>query len=301
MLDSILRIATRKSPLALWQANYVKQQLLHYWPTLKIELLPLITSGDRHGSGSKGLFIKELEEALYAQHADLAVHSIKDMPMDLPDGLVLSTICKRGNPYDALLSHKYKSLNALPMHARVGTASLRRQAQTLALRPDLTLIPLRGNIQTRIQALEQGKFDAIILAHAGLERMQLQHLIKQNFTTQQFLPACAQGAIGIETRANDQQLQKLLHPLNDTNTALCVNIERQVNKLLGGHCHAPIAIYCQLSEHNIVNLQAKVLSVDGSQAIYQQELAPLAAAHTLATIMTNNLIARGAIELLNKL
>ena len=245
-----LRIATRKSPLALWQANYIRNALIQHWPTLEIELIPMTTSGDQFfkdklsAIGGKGLFVKELEEALLEQRADLAVHSMKDVPATFPDGLCLAAICARHNPLDALVSHKYSSLSSLPTGAIIGTTSLRRQSQLMANRPDLHIKALRGNIQTRIAKLQSNEYDAIVLAAAGLERMAMHDMIRELFNTDVMLPACGQGALGIECRIDDVELKKYIAPLNDPSSALCVNTERHVSALLGGTCHVPLAGYC---------------------------------------------------------
>lgn len=270
------RIATRQSPLALWQAQHIREQLLVHWPMLSIELLPMKTSGDRflqaplRTAGGKGLFVKELEEALLDGRADLAVHSMKDVPVFFPDGLGLAAICQRDNPFDAFISPRFSSVDDLPLGAKIGTASLRRQSQLLAYRPDLIVRPLRGNIQTRLQHLEQQAFDGIILAEAGLTRMNLQAFIRETLSEQLMLPACGQGALGLECRLSDHEMLDYIAPLNDPRSALCVHTERHVNAQLGGNCHTPIAIYCTLTTPTQLYLRARVLSPDG-QLSYQVE------------------------------
>ncbi len=299
-----LRIATRKSPLALWQANYIKKQLINHWPHLSIELMPLVTSGDQFlkdkllAAGGKGLFVKELEEALLDQRADLAVHSTKDMPVELPTGLVLPVICKRDNPFDALLSLHYSDLNSLPKQAIVGTASLRRQSQLLAYRPDLQIKMLRGNIQTRMTKLHAGEYDAIILAAAGLERMGLHDSITELLSEEIMLPSCAQGALSIECRKDDLDLQKLIAPLNDFNSALCVQTERLVNAQLGGNCHTPLAVFCTINQEQNLYLRARLLNTDGSKMLFFAQKAPKDQAESLATQCTNYLLAQGGAEML---
>jgi len=258
-----LRIATRESPLALWQAEWVRGQLLKHHPELDITLLPMKTTGDRflksplQDLGGKDLFVKELEEALMQDRADFAVHSMKDVPINIPDSLCITAMCERANPFDAFLS-PYVNWADLPSGAVVGTVSLRRQSQLLVVRPDLVIKPLRGNIQTRIQKMHNGEYDAILLAVAGLERMGLSHLIQSIFTADEILPACGQGALGIECRAEDKALRALLASLDDAATHLCVSTERAVNAALGGNCHTPLAVYCVPHEENGLYIRAKL-------------------------------------------
>ena len=305
MIQKIIRIATRKSPLALWQANHVRDVLLQHWPTLQIELVPMVTSGDKFlknklaDVGGKGLFVKELEEALLDKRADIAVHSMKDVPATFPNGLCLATICSRHNPLDALVSPHYANLDALPIGATVGTSSLRRQSQLLALRPDLKIKELRGNIQTRIAKLMSNDYDAIILAAAGLERMSLQETIREVLSTDVMLPACGQGALGIECRDDDEELKKIIAPLNDPLTALCVRSERQVNALLGGNCHVPLAVYCRVEADNHLLLRAKVATLDGQIGISNSQRGPQYEAAALADKCALGLLANGARALLD--
>ncbi|KGP62379.1 porphobilinogen deaminase [Legionella norrlandica] len=305
MNSKVVRIATRQSPLALWQANHVRELLLKQWPNLTIELLPMITSGDRFlkdkllSAGGKGLFVKELEEALLDKRADLAVHSTKDMPAILPEGLSLSAICKRHNPFDALISKEFTSLNNLPQNAVIGTSSLRRQSQLLAYRPDLEIKTLRGNINTRLGKLESGEYQAIILAAAGLERMELDHLITELISDEIMLPACGQGALCIECRADDREIQRLVNSLNDPLSALCVNTERRVNAQLGGNCQVPLAIYCTATKVNQLLLKAKILSLDGSQIIFDSQKGNWEEADMIADKCTQALLNKGASNLLS--
>ncbi len=304
MSENRLRIATRKSPLALWQANHVRDLLLQHWPTLEIELIPMVTSGDTFfkdklsATGGKGLFVKELEEAILDNRADLAVHSMKDVPATFPKGLGLAAICTRHNPLDALLSENYASLDNLPTNATIGTTSLRRQSQLLAIRPDLVIKPLRGNIQTRIAKLKSGEYDAIVLAAAGLLRMGMQECIKEILNTDAMLPACGQGALGIECRMNDESLKKYIAPLNDTLSALCVHTERQVNALLGGNCHVPLAVYCTYTTDSQLLIRAKVATGDGKIMISNSQCGPQQDATILADQCAQALLASGADALL---
>ena len=300
-----LRIATRQSPLALWQANYAREQLLIHWPKLTIELLPMKTSGDRFLNtklldiGGKGLFVKELEEALLTEKADLAVHSMKDMPAELPEGLTLATIFARQNPLDAFVSNQFPSLSSLPKHATVGTSSLRRAAQLLAYRSDLKIKPIRGNVGTRLKKLETESFDAIILAAAGLERLGLDARIQETLPEHIMLPAPGQGALGIECRTNDNALKKLLLPLHDKATADAVNAERFVNRTLEGSCHTPIAIYCRPSAENTLTLNALIASPDGQIIIKDTRVGPDNNALSLAKSAAATLQEKGAKKLLN--
>ena len=304
--NKILRIATRQSPLALWQANYIRAQLLHHWPQLTIELLPMTTSGDQFLKdkllevGGKGLFVKELEEALLEKRADLAVHSMKDVPANLPDGLFLAAIGTRHNPFDALISKKQSGLSALPLGAIIGTSSLRRQSQLLAIRPDLKIIPLRGNIHTRIAKMDTELFDAIVLAVAGLERMGLDDLITEILPEDIMLPACGQGALGIECRLEDAETQLLIAPLNDTFSTYCVTAERQVNALLGGNCHVPLAVYCTVINNSTLSLRAKVASPDGQIVIQEHLQGDILELSALAEQCAHLLLQNGAADLLAK-
>lgn len=304
MSKRTLRIATRKSPLALWQANHVAGLLQKLWPELAVELLPMVTSGDQflkdklQDIGGKGLFVKELEEALLSNRADLAVHSMKDVPAEFPHGLILAGICKRHHPGDAFVSNRFSRFEDLPLNSIVGTSSLRRQSQLLALRPDLQIIPLRGNIQTRLKKLDEEQFDAIILAVAGLQRMGLNDRIREIINPQQLLPACGQGALGLECREQDQWLQELLNPLNDDNSALCVTVEREVNARLGGNCHVPLAVLCEINDHQQLSLKARVLSLDGGTCIENMQLGLREESQLMAERCALNLLANGAAQLL---
>ena len=304
MPQKILRIATRQSPLALWQAEHIRKILLQYWPTLTIELIPMVTSGDKFlndklsATGGKGLFVKELEEALLDNRADLAVHSMKDVPALFPDGLGLEAICTRENPFDALISSTYSSFDNLPPGAIIGTASLRRQSQLLAARPDLQIKTLRGNLQTRLSKLLSSEYDAIILAVAGLLRMGLHEHITEILPTNIMLPACGQGALGIECRLDDDVLKKYIAPLNDPMSALCINSERHVNALLGGNCHVPVAVFGMLSPDSQLILRAKVATPDGKIIISNQQTGPEHEAIEIAERCAAALLASGASALL---
>nr|WP_286945328.1 hydroxymethylbilane synthase [Pseudomonas sp. UBA6718] len=247
-----IRIATRKSALALWQAEYVKARLEQAHPGLKVSLVPMVSRGDKlldaplAKIGGKGLFVKELETALLENEADIAVHSMKDVPMDFPEGLGLFCICEREDPRDAFVSNTYDSLDALPPGSVVGTSSLRRQAQLLARRPDLKIHFLRGNVNTRLAKLDAGDYDAIILAAAGLIRLGFEARIRASISVDDSLPAGGQGAVGIECRTADAEIHALLAPLHHAETAARVTAERALNKRLNGGCQVPIACYALL-------------------------------------------------------
>lgn len=304
MIEQTLRIATRKSPLALWQATHVGQLIQHHWPHISIELVPMVTSGDRflkdklQSLGGKGLFVKELEEALLDNRADLAVHSMKDVPTQIPMGLGFAAICKRDNPLDAFISHNHASLTQMPSGSVIGTSSLRRQSQLLAVRPDFIIKPLRGNINSRLDKLDSEEYDAIILAAAGLERMAMEARITDIIDENLMLPACAQGALGIECRSTDNELQALLAPLNHSLTAICVHAERHVNARLGGNCHVPLAVYCMQKNEEQLLLRARVLTLDGKTCLSEQQSGPLTDAEKIADICAENLLAHGARQLL---
>jgi len=297
-----LRIATRKSPLALWQAEYVKANLLMHHPYLTIELVTFTTQGDKildtplAKIGGKGLFVKELEAAMLAGEADLAVHSMKDVPMECPEGLAITTICEREDPTDAFVSNRFATLDDLPQGAIVGTSSLRRQCQLRALRPDLIIRDLRGNVGTRLGRLDNNEYDAIILASAGLKRLGLEARLRQQLT--QLLPAVGQGAVGIETRINDTELHQLLAPLHHPQTALCVQAERAMNRRLQGGCQVPIAGYATINNQTLT-LNALVGSIDGQQIIHQQaKTQDLLAIEALGEQVATGLLNQGAAAIL---
>ncbi|HEU5280916.1 MAG TPA: hydroxymethylbilane synthase [Gammaproteobacteria bacterium] len=267
-----LVIATRESPLAMVQAQFVQSALETLHPGLRVSLLPLTTQGDRRQEvalrqiGGKGLFVKELEEALLDGRADLAVHSMKDMPMVLPPGLALPVMCQREEVRDVLVSNAYPSLMSLPPAAKVGTASLRRQTQLLALRSDLIMQDLRGNVQTRLRRLDEGDFDAIILAGAGLIRMGLQSRITAYLSTDDSLPAAGQGALGLECRADDKATLALIQPLNHERTFQAVSAERAVCAVLQGGCQVPIAAYATVHRDRL-HCEARVMNAKGTRIL----------------------------------
>ena len=303
MSESTLRIATRKSPLALWQANHVRDALLARNPGLQVELLTMTTQGDKildtplAKVGGKGLFVKELELGMLEGRADLAVHSMKDVPVDFPEGLGLAAILPREDPRDALISNEYSSIDALPQGARVGTSSLRRQCQLRARRPDLQVLDLRGNVNTRLKKLDGGDYDAILLAAAGVKRMGWEERITELLAPEQFLPAIGQGAIGIEIRADDDRVRALVGALNDQQTAIRVAAERALNEGLQGGCQVPIAGYAELS-HGVILLRALVGRPDGGELVQGVISGKPEDAEELGQVLADDLLARGAREIL---
>ncbi len=301
-----IRIATRKSALALWQAEYVKACLEQHHPDLVVSLVPMVSRGDKlldaplAKIGGKGLFVKELETALLEQQADIAVHSMKDVPMEFPEGLGLYCICPREDPRDAFISNRYANLAALPAGSIVGTSSLRRQAQLLAQRPDLRIQFLRGNVNTRLAKLDAGEYDAIILAAAGLIRLGFAERIRSSLTVEESLPAGGQGAVGIECRAQDAAIHALLAPLNDPHTAWRVTAERALNRRLNGGCQVPIACYA-VQEGKQLWLRGLVGTPDGRRLLRAEQRAPVHEAQALGIWVAEALLARGAQQILDDL
>lgn len=269
-----VNIATRQSPLALWQAEHIRDRLQQLYPQLTINLLKIVTKGDKildtplAKIGGKGLFVKELEQAMYDKRADIAVHSLKDVPMELPEGLMLGAYCKRAAPTDAFVSNSYTSLDQLPQGAVVGTSSLRRECQLKAYRPDLVIKTLRGNVGTRLSKLDAGEYDAIILATSGLQRIGLQQRICSEIDIDISLPAVGQGALAIECRSDDSEILKLLAPLNDAQARIRLMAERALNRHLEGGCQVPIAAFALIEEQATTApslwLRGRVGSTDGS-------------------------------------
>ncbi|WP_444959132.1 hydroxymethylbilane synthase [Microbulbifer sp. ZKSA002] len=297
-----IRIATRQSALALWQANYVKDRLQQAHPKLLIELLPLTSRGDQvldiplTKVGGKGLFVKELEVAMLEGRADIAVHSMKDVPMEFPEGLHLPIICEREDPRDAFVSNLYDSLDDLPQGAVVGTSSLRRQCQLLARRPDLKVTFLRGNVNTRLAKLDAGDYDAIILAAAGLLRLEMPERIRSFLATDILLPAGGQGAVGIESR-RDSELEALIQPLHCPETAARLSAERALVKRLNGGCQVPIGCYAEL-DGDTLWLRGLVGSPDGKTMIHADNRGPAAEGERLGTELAEQLLADGADKIL---
>ncbi|MFZ0155274.1 MULTISPECIES: hydroxymethylbilane synthase [unclassified Pseudomonas] len=298
-----IRIATRKSALALWQAEYVKARLEQAHPGLLVTLVPMVSRGDKlldsplSKIGGKGLFVKELETALLENQADIAVHSMKDVPMDFPEGLGLYCICEREDPRDAFVSNTFKSLEELPAASIVGTSSLRRQAQLLSHRPDLEIRFLRGNVNTRLAKLDAGEYDAIILASAGLIRLGFEDRITSAISVDDSLPAGGQGAVGIECRSADSEIHALLAPLHHQDTADRVTAERALNKHLNGGCQVPIACYAVL-EGDQLWLRGLVGEPSGGKLLSAQARAPRSAAQALGVEVAEDLLKQGAEDIL---
>jgi hydroxymethylbilane synthase len=299
-----LRIATRKSALALWQANHVSARLRAAHAGLAIELVPLTTRGDLvldrplATIGGKGLFLKELEVAMLDGHADIAVHSLKDVPMELDVGFALGAVLERADPADAFVSLAFERVDQLPAGARVGTSSLRRQAQLRALRPDLVLLDLRGNVGTRLAKLDAGSYDAIILACAGLDRLGESSRIRSRLEPPLWLPAAAQGAIAIEYRAGDERVAALLAPLDDAETTRCVSAERALTRYLQGNCQVPIAAYCLQTETGL-HLSGLVGEAETGKLLRSEGSGDAAAPDALGQRIAEQLLALGAGSLLH--
>jgi len=303
MSDRIIKIATRKSPLALWQAEFVRDSLLALYPELTIELVKMTTQGDKildtplAKVGGKGLFVKELEQGMLSGEADIAVHSMKDVPMVLPEGLHLPVICTREDPRDAFVSNHFDSLDSLPAGSKVGTSSLRRECQLRGNRPDLEVLPLRGNVNTRLAKLDAGEFDAIILASAGLKRLGFEDRIKEAIAPEQSLPAVGQGAVGIETRVDDVELNKLLAPLRCPRTWIVVSAERAMNRRLAGGCQVPIGGFA-LIDGDEVWLRGLVGKPDGTEMLYSDARAKVEDAEALGEVIADDLLSQGADRIL---
>ena len=298
-----LVIASRESMLAMWQAEHIKGRLKALYPDCEVEILGMTTRGDQildrtlSKIGGKGLFIKELEQALQDGRADLAVHSIKDVPMELPEGFALAAIGERASPFDAFVSNQYARLEEMPEGTIVGTSSLRREAQLRAKFPHLTIKPLRGNVQTRLSKLDNGDYDAVILAAAGLQRLGLEGRIREILSPADSLPAAGQGALGIEIAARRTDLADILRPLNHEETAACVTAERALARALGGSCQVPLAAYCVM-EDGLLTLNGLVGHPDGSVIIEASAQAPAAYADALGRAVAKRLADDGAEELI---
>ena len=304
MSPRTLRIATRSSALALWQAEFIKAELERLHSNVTVELVKIKTLGDKildvplAKVGGKGLFVKELEEAMLDGRADLAVHSMKDVPMAFPEGLGLVAICERGDPSDAFVSNRYSSLDELPQNAVVGTSSLRRESQLRANRPDLQIRMLRGNVNTRLAKLDAGDYDAIILASSGLKRLGFDERIRNCMPETLSLPAVGQGALGIECRLEDQELRAMLEPLNHTDSADRVKAERALNTRLNGGCQVPIAAYALLEDNDMLWLRGLVGAVDGSRIFRAEGRVHRSEGERLGRELAEDLLAQGADKVL---
>ena len=302
----ILTIASRESALALWQAEHIRDRLRALYPAYTVNILGMTTRGDQildvtlSKVGGKGLFVKELEVALDEGRADLAVHSMKDVPMDLPAGFELAVIGEREDPRDAFVSNHFERLSDLPPGGRVGTSSLRREAQLRARYPHLTVLPLRGNVGTRLRKLDEGQFDAILLAAAGLKRLGLGERIRSLLTVEDSIPAAGQGALGIEIRSARAEVAALLAPLNHPATAACVRAERQVSRVLGGSCQVPLGAYAVL-QGEVLILNGFVARPDGTGFIHDQAQGDLSDPEAVGQALADKLLAQGARAILDSL
>ncbi len=298
-----LKIATRKSPLALWQAEHVKSRLKQLHPNLEVELVKMMTTGDQilnsplSKIGGKGLFIKELEIGMLEGKADIAVHSMKDMPYKIPAGFALGAVLKRENPFDAFVSNHFNNLEDLPLNSKVGTCSMRRIVQLKSIRPDLEILDLRGNVNTRLKKLDDGEYDAIILACAGLIRLNFADRIKQQISAEQSLPAVGQGAVGIEIRENDQAILELITPLIDEQTTHRISAERAMNARLEGGCSVPIAGFSTL-DGDIITLTGLVGNVESGVILKHKVVGNVDNTEELGKQLADKLIAMGARDIL---
>ncbi|MCG7876563.1 MAG: hydroxymethylbilane synthase [gamma proteobacterium symbiont of Clathrolucina costata] len=305
-MSQTITIATRKSPLAMWQAEHVAAELKRVHPDIRVELMGMTTQGDKildtplAKIGGKGLFIKELEQGLISGEADIAVHSMKDVPVELPPGLHLPVIMQREDPRDAFVSNRYQSIDQLPQRACVGTSSLRRQCQLAEGRPDLVIKSLRGNVNTRLRKLDDGEYDAIILAAAGLKRLGFEDRITALIGPEQSLPAIGQGAVGIECRVDDPRVNDLITPLHHAETAYCVGAERAMNQRLNGGCQVPIAGYAMLESDNLW-LRGLVGEPDGSRIIRGEVEGKTQEARAMGEGLADRLLEWGADEILKAL
>ena len=301
----MLKIATRKSPLAIWQAEFVKSKLENIYPDLKVELVKMTTQGDQilnsplSKIGGKSLFIKELEVGIMEGRADIAVHSMKDVPYELPQGFEIGAILERENPFDAFVSNDFNSIQDLPIGAKLGSCSLRRIVQVKAMRPDLEILDLRGNVNTRLKKLDDGEYDAIILACSGLTRLGFDNRIKQDLSPDDSLPAVGQGALGIEIKANDHKISSLIKPLIHQKTQIEVNAERALNTTLQGGCSLAIGAFAT-SEDSKLTLSGMVGNVDSGEIIRVQETGETSKPIDLGIRAAKKLLSLGARELLNE-
>ena len=306
MVEKIIRIATRQSPLALWQAEHVAELLVRAFPGVRTQLVKMVTRGDKildaplAKVGGKGLFVKELEQGMLEGLADIAVHSMKDVPVDFPEGLHLASILTREDPTDAFVSNRYASLNELPANARIGTSSLRRECQLKEKFPDAQVMPLRGNVNTRLAKLDAGEYDAIILASAGLKRLGMANRITQSLDASVSLPAIGQGAIGIECRIDDVEINEMLTALHDPETGLCVVAERAMNARLNGGCQVPIAGFALLQGEQLF-MRGLVGNPDGSVIYRSERSGGLDQGDVIGRLIAEDLLAQGADKVLQAL
>lgn len=306
LAEKVIRIATRRSPLALWQAEHVAELLQRTFPECRTELVKMTTQGDKildaplAKIGGKGLFVKELEQGMLEGLADIAVHSMKDVPVEFPVGLHLAAILSREDPTDAFVSNHYSTFADLPANARIGTCSLRRQCQIKELYPDAEILPLRGNVNTRLSKLDAGEYDAIILASAGLKRLGMAERITQSLDSEISLPAIGQGAIGIECRSDDLEINQMLSLLHDQQTGLCVSAERAMNARLNGGCQVPIAGFAILQDGQIF-MRGLVGNPDGSVIYRAERTGTPNQAEAIGNMIAEELLAQGADTILQAL
>ncbi len=301
-----IRIGTRGSPLALYQANWVKDHLIQCHPDLKVTLIKIKTTGDKFLDaplakiGGKGLFVKEIEEALHRKEIDLAVHSIKDVPTELPEGLHLSVVTKREDPRDAFISKDGTFLKDLPEGAKIGTSSLRRQVQLLHLRSDFQIIPLRGNLDTRLRKLRTENFEGVVIALAGLKRLGLEMSVTEILSSEVFLPAIGQGALGIETRIGDKEIEEKIQFLNDPQSSIAIRAERAFLRRLGGGCQVPMAAFGRI-ENSILKIDGMVGNLEGRSLVRDHIEGPTNKAESLGVELAEILLEKGAEEILREI
>jgi hydroxymethylbilane synthase len=306
MTSSTLRIVTRESPLAMWQANFVRDALCCLHPALKIEVLGITTEADRlldsslESLGGKGAFVKELEQALINGQADIAVHSMKDVSIELPKSLILPVVLKREDARDVFVSNQFDKFSDLPDSARIGTSSLRRTCQLKSKQANLQILDIRGNVGTRLRKLDEGQYDALVLAAAGVKRLGLENRIKEYFSPESLLPAVSQGALGIEIHEQNTEILELIKPLTDDDTHLCVKAERALNRRLGGDCHVPIAAYAQINNAQL-SMHSLVGRLDGSELIKASLSGPANEAEIIGDKLGRILLQKGAGNILQEL
>ena len=305
-MKNIIRIGTRGSRLALWQAEHVKSRLEGLYPHLFVSIEKIKTTGDKildaplARVGGKGLFVKEIEEALIEGRIDMAVHSMKDMPVIIPEGLCIGTITKREDPRDALISRDGKIFSALPEGAHIGTSSLRRSSQLLFFRPDLRISPLRGNVDTRLRKLDEGRFDAIVLASAGIIRMGLKERVTEFFPVSFLIPAIGQGAICIECRENDQEIMDLIKPLDHKETSTAIRAERAFLKRLEGGCQVPIGAHARLVDDTI-EMEGFIASIDGREMVMERMTDKVDRPEDLGKRLAESILSQGGEEILQEI
>ena len=307
MNSDTITIGTRASKLALWQAEYIAGEIEKQHPACHVELKTMTTKGDRildaplAKIGGKGLFTKELEQAMLAWEIDLAVHSLKDMPTEVPEGLVIGAITARLDPGDAFVSVRYKAIEELPQGARVGTSSLRRRAQLLAVRPDLTILDLRGNVNTRLAKLDAGEFDAIVLAAAGLKRLGLGERIRTILPRAMILPAVGQGALAVECRADDLRIRECIDFLRDPHMTAAATAERAFLRRVEGGCQIPVGVYAEVGADNMLHVEAMIASVDGMRVCRSRTMGAVASAEALGISLAEELLDVGGRDILKEI